>query len=364
MANRKRFNTTSICIPSLHYMEDMTDVVDRIIADYIEQGEYFTINRARQYGKTTTLELLYHRLKEKYIVIDLSFEATDEYFRSLDALAKGLIMDISERLKDQGVSEDLLKAWERSLSEDFPLRDFGRKITELCGNSDREVILAIDEVDKSADNQIFLLFLGLLREKYLKQRSGKDHTFKSVILAGVYDIKNMKLKLHALEETKYNSPWNIAADFNVDMSLSETGIRGMLEEYEKDCHTGMDVGYMSRQLHEYTSGYPYLVSRLCKIIDEQVVETTRLYNYYLSEEMLQSRTYTAAMQIKNQFVHGNVLDMELVLKKFVEHFSDIYGDSPDSFVEENGRRLRYYISMQGFQLITGNQPCLRHIQSA
>lgn len=52
----------------------------------------------------------------------------------------------------------------------------------------------VDEVDKAADNQIFLQLLGLLREKYLRQRVRRDHTFKSVILAGVHDIKNLKMK--------------------------------------------------------------------------------------------------------------------------------------------------------------------------
>ena len=45
-------------------------------------------------------------------------------------------------------------------------------------------------------------------------------TFQSVILAGVTDIKNLKRRLQPNEEHKFNSPWNIAADFNVDMSLS------------------------------------------------------------------------------------------------------------------------------------------------
>lgn len=74
----------------------------------------------------------------------------------------------------------------------------------------------------------------MLREKYLKQKSGKDDTFKSVILAGVYDIKNLKLKLHTSGESKYNSPWNIAADFQINMSLTAEGVYGMLCEYEKD----------------------------------------------------------------------------------------------------------------------------------
>ena len=35
-------------------------------------------------------------------------------------------------------------------------------------------------------------------------------------------------------EHRLNSPWNIAADFNIDMSFSAEEIAGMLQEYEKD----------------------------------------------------------------------------------------------------------------------------------
>lgn len=55
--------------------------------------------------------------------------------------------------------------------------------------------------------------------------------------------------------------------------------------------------------------------------------------------MLDSSIYSASVQIKNQFIHGRVLDMELILRKFVEHFTDIYGNNTDKFIEENGRRL-------------------------
>jgi hypothetical protein len=75
-------------------------------------------------------------------------------------------------------------------------------------------------VDKSSNNQLFLSFIGMLRNKYLQREVGKDYTFKSVILAGVYDVKSLKLKLRNEEEARYNSPWNIAVDFKVDMSFS------------------------------------------------------------------------------------------------------------------------------------------------
>ena len=61
MAGKKKFNITGLCIPQKHYMADISPKIDQIITQYIENEEYFTINRARQYGKTTILELLYQR---------------------------------------------------------------------------------------------------------------------------------------------------------------------------------------------------------------------------------------------------------------------------------------------------------------
>jgi hypothetical protein len=58
------------------------------------------------------------------------------------------------------------------------------------------------------------------------------------------------------------------------MSFSEPEIETMLREYEDDHHTGMDIGAAASHLHYYTGGYPFLVSRLCKTIDERPLEWT------------------------------------------------------------------------------------------
>lgn len=269
----KRFCVTGACIPEKNYMVDISGRIDRIIKEYIEDGRYFTINRARQYGKTTTLFLLERKLREDYLVISLSFEAADEYFQSLSSLAEGLIMDIGECLRNQNIPEDILNEWLSPISEKFPMRSLGMKISSLCRHSEKKIVLMIDEVDKSSDNQIFLSLLGLLREKYLKWQQGREETFQSVILAGVYDVKTLKLKLHPKEESKYNSPWNIAADFMMDMSFSAEDIKTMLEGYEKDYGTGMDLSHISSLLYDYTDGYPYLVSKICQLADERIAGT-------------------------------------------------------------------------------------------
>ena len=86
----------------------------------------------------------------------------------------------------------------------------------------------------------------------------------------MYDIRNLKQKLRPEEEHKYNSPWNIAADFNVDMSFSKDDIAGMIQEYENDYQLGMNIDEIAGLLSDYTSGYPFLVSRLCQLMDEDV----------------------------------------------------------------------------------------------
>ena len=48
----------------------------------------------------------------------------------------------------------------------------------------------------------------------------------------------------------------------------------MLKGYEADHRTGMDLRRISQELYRYTGGYPYLVSCLCKKMDENAGEWT------------------------------------------------------------------------------------------
>ena len=157
----------------------------------------------------------------------------------------------------------------REKRTDYELPELFDSLAGICASSDKPIVLMIDEVDSATNNQVFLDFLAQLRAYYIDRDVWPS--FQAVILAGVYDVKNLKRKIRTEEDYKVNSPWNIAADFNVDMSFSKEEIEGMLQEYEKDHHTGMDTGKISGLLYDYTSGYPFLVSKLCKLMDEEVI---------------------------------------------------------------------------------------------
>lgn len=144
-------------------------------------------------------------------------------------------------------------------------------LTEICGKAGKPFVLIIDETDSASNNEVFLDFLAQLRAAYLDRNA--TPTFWSVVLAGVYDIRNIRRKIRSDMEHKMNSPWNIAAKFQVDMSFSVEEIAGMLKEYEADYRTGMNIEEISQMIYADTSGYPYLVSSLCKNIDEEVSGT-------------------------------------------------------------------------------------------
>ncbi|MFH0734056.1 MAG: AAA-like domain-containing protein [bacterium] len=267
---KKEFNITGTCIKEEHYMVDISDKIKPIM-ELIKKGKYFIINKPRQYGKTTTFHQIWKCLEktDEYLPIKLSFEGIgDEIFEDPKIFCPKFMEFMGESLtvKKRGLSEIFTKYVEEINSFD----SLGKAITSALNEINKKVVLLIDEVDKSSNNQLFLSFLGMLRDKYLKQKEKADISFYSVVLAGVYDVKTLKLKLSPEEEVKYNSPWNIAAEFKIDMAFSSREIETMLEDYINCTNAKLDVKIISERIYFYTSGYPFLVSKLCKVIEEDL----------------------------------------------------------------------------------------------
>ncbi len=270
---KKKFNITGTCIPERHFMCLMTEKLDKIAA-MVADGDYFTINRPRQYGKTTLIYLLQKRLQqdENYLAIDISFESIDTptYENHPQFIASFLKM-LRRRL--EFMDEKVLAAMIKETPAITDFSELNAFITDFIIKANRKVVLMIDEVDKSTNNQLFLDFLGMLRTKFLKQKEGKDYSFFSVILAGVHDIKTLKTKIrtHDIDKKTYNSPWNIAVNFKVKLELSPAEIATILEDYAAEQKVKIDIPLLAEELYYLTSGYPFLVSDLCKIIDEEIL---------------------------------------------------------------------------------------------
>ena len=269
----REFNVTGICVPHMHYMVDISEKVEKIFK-LVEGAKYFTINRGRQFGKTTTIGRLRKRINDdgNYICASISFQySTDKMFADEEGFCQGLLTRIHRTLSLGNKEEAAL--WLNESVTSLQKLDFF--LTERC--TGKKVVLIIDEADEASNNELFVRFLKMLRDKYLFRNAGDDFTFHSVILAGVYDVRNLKQKMvlsgkykPGTGESLMNSPWNIAVDFNIDMSFSAKEIETMLVEYENDHHTEMNISEIAQEIRFYTSGYPYLVSRICWLIETEL----------------------------------------------------------------------------------------------
>ncbi len=273
----KIFNVSGACEPGRHYMVALKPRLKEIRA-MIDAGEYFTMNKARQYGKTTILRALTDFLKRDYIVVSMDFQRIGaSKFKTENIFSATFARDFIKKAEaGKQLPAEVLIPLKKMLEEQenrIELYELFSCLTEICAKAGKPVVLIIDEVDSASNNQVFLDFLAQLRACYLDRDT--TPTFWSVILAGVYDIRNIRQKIRSDAEHKMNSPWNIAAKFQVDMSFSAQEIAGMLKEYEADYHTGMDIEKISQMIYAYTSGYPYLVSCLCKNMDEEVAGTEK-----------------------------------------------------------------------------------------
>ena len=266
----KEFNYTGTCIPSKHYMVDTSNKITKVI-DLINRGKYFIINRPRQYGKTTTMYLVVQELlkTEEYLPIKISFEGVgDEFFKTEGRFCSGFLNLLSRDpvVKRFGYSQLFYSEIEKTKD----IESLTETLTDILSKIKQKTVLMIDEVDRATNFEVMFYFLGMLRNKYLEINEGRGCTFQSVVLAGLHDIKTLKAKIRPESQSSYNSPWNIAVDFDVDMSFNPQEIETMLRQYVNETGTQMNTTELSNRLHFWTSGYPFMVSKLCYIIDAKL----------------------------------------------------------------------------------------------
>ena len=154
----KQFNTTGVCVPKKHYMVNLDSRVAQI-KEMVDEGKYFTINRARQYGKTTTLSALARALEGDYNVLSLDFQgissggfSTEESF--VKAFCRMLLTRSNESIPD-GIASKLHGYVERQGNEAF-LDELFATLLGWCRESNKPIVLMVDEVDSASNNQVFL----------------------------------------------------------------------------------------------------------------------------------------------------------------------------------------------------------------
>lgn len=115
--------------------------------EYVDEGSYFAVNRARQYGKTTTLNALKRRLENDYKVFLISFEGIEEVFADSGAFCVrliGLLYDNIDFGEVSGIPEEIKEEmYQRSIgkSQEMDFRILTNLLSRLCQRSEKPVVL-------------------------------------------------------------------------------------------------------------------------------------------------------------------------------------------------------------------------------
>jgi len=130
--SKRSFNITGMCVPDTDYMIDISGRVEKV-KKMVDQGNYFAINRPRQYGKTTLIDALSCRLSAEYVCALISFEGLgDESFENAEKFCNLLMSKIRAALKDSAASYDTgyIASWMNPDIKDFI--SLNEHITEMC----------------------------------------------------------------------------------------------------------------------------------------------------------------------------------------------------------------------------------------
>ena len=150
---QKKFNITGTCRPNKHYMADIGNKLASTI-ELVENNEYFTINRPRQYGKTTMLYTLEAALmkRQDYVVFNISFEGIgDAIFNDEKVFVGGFVGLLLEQA--EFFFPDLIPILTEKQQAVNNLDSLSKAITVILRQTEKKVVVLIDEPGASPANK-------------------------------------------------------------------------------------------------------------------------------------------------------------------------------------------------------------------
>ncbi len=287
----REFNTFGPVNPRDHYHVNRV-AVKAAIRQKIDKGRYFTLNAARQTGKTTLF---------REVMADL--EAQGDYF--------GLLLSF-ETLRGHNTAkfyhwlhQNIIDAWQQSYPTDRETltwlqqhllqehNSFGRLLRELGQRFTKRAVLMIDEFD-AIGGELAEPMLAVFRDTYLNRAyHPDDYPLQSVVLVGV---RNIPALLGGSQ-----SPFNIADQYEVPYFTSDE-VTDLFSQHTAETGQPITDEVLQTIYHE-TEGQPFLVNRIGQLLTQLAPDTTRPVTtddlkQALSDLLAENNTHFASITAK------------------------------------------------------------------
>ena len=258
----RRFNTAGPVRPREHYaIEPLQRAGVAGFLDLIREQSYFVLHAPRQTGKTSALLALRDSLNRGeagdfrcvYVNAEVGQVARDDTARGMRSILSSLAS--SARLLGDDYPR---RSWPEVLERAGPDDALKDLLTEWCLENPTPLVLLVDEVDSLVGDTL-LSVLRQLRAGYPQRPQAFP---QSVVLCGVRDIRDYRIRASSGEVVAGGSPFNIAAKSLRLGDFTEEETLALLMQHTEE--TGQRFSAAAQEaVWEQTQGQPWLVNVLC-----------------------------------------------------------------------------------------------------
>ena len=256
------FNTEGPVRPDDHYAIaplDRADV-DEFLG-LIRAKRYFVLHAPRQTGKTSALIALRDFLNSgeagDFRCVSMNVEpaqvARDDVARGIRAILSGLAT--RARLLGDDYPDGV---WPDVLANAGPEDALKELLTRWCVANPVPLVLLVDEIDSLVGDTL----LSVLRQLRAGYEQRPEAFPQSVVLCGVRDIRDYRIRSSAGEVIAGGSPFNVAAKSLRMGDFTEAETRALMAQHTEETGQHFTVAALD-SVWRQTCGQPWLVNALC-----------------------------------------------------------------------------------------------------
>ncbi len=257
----RRFNTEGPVRPDKHYaIPPLARVNLDQILDMIHNERYFVLHAPRQTGKTSALIALQDLLNRgeagDFRCVSVNVEAAQAMRENVAEAMRVIVGSLASRARSLG--DGFLDTVWLDILAGYGAGALREALTRWCEASPTPLVLLIDEIDTLVGDTL-LSVLRQVRAGYEQRPEGFP---QSIVLCGVRDVRDYRIRSGSGEMIAGGSPFNVAAaSLRLgDFSAAET--RALLAQHTAETGQAFTPEAM-RTVWTQTQGQPWLVNALC-----------------------------------------------------------------------------------------------------
>ena len=231
------------------------------LLELIRAKQYFVLHAPRQTGKTSVLlalrDLLNSGAAGDFRCVHTNLEvgqvARDDVARGMRAILSRLA--VRARLLGDDFPH---QHWRTALEASGPDDALGDLLANWCLANPTPLVLLLDEIDSLVGDTL----LSVLRQLRAGYEQRPEAFPQSVVLCGVHDIRDYRIRSTPGEVVAGGSPFNIAAKSLRLGNFTEAQTRALVAQHEEETGQRFSPAALD-SVWTQTQGQPWLVNALC-----------------------------------------------------------------------------------------------------